>query len=216
MLAAGLGAALTAGVLVSVALGQPWWPVLVVFGAYALVIWPSRALPAGPGLGLANTITLGRGALVGLLATFAWAPPAEPMLPFAVAAVAYVLDYVDGFIAKATGSASELGGALDMELDALVVVVLSALVWRLDHAGIWILAGGTYRYLFVLAGVPWAWMRRPLEPFWPRRYTCGLMVGCLVLALAVSPPLSAWICVAALGVLTASFARDVHWLWSRR
>ena len=70
----------------------------------------------------------------------------------ALAAVALVLDYVDGRVARRTGTASALGARLDGEVDAFLILVLS--VYVAPSAGAWVLAIGAARYAFLVAGWP--------------------------------------------------------------
>lgn len=173
-----------------------------------------------PSLGPANRITLARAVLVGLLAAFLGEPTAEAFSVALVlgAGLAFGLDWVDGRVARSTGSASPFGARLDMELDALTVLALSALAWQLDRAGPWVLLSGALRYLFVGGSFVWPWLAAPLPPAPRRAWICGVQVGLLVLCLAPWPV--AWLstAMAAIGVvaLTGSFAIDVAWLYRNR
>ena len=48
-----------------------------------------------------------------------------------------------------SNEASSFGARFDMETDALLILVLAALVWQHGKAGPWILAAGLMRYAFV-------------------------------------------------------------------
>jgi hypothetical protein len=50
-----------------------------------------------------------------------------------------------------------------MESDALLILVLSVLVWQHDKAGAWVLLGGLMRYAFVAAAWAWPWLGGPLR-----------------------------------------------------
>ncbi len=56
--------------------------------------------------------------------------------------VAVALDGVDGVLARSRNEASAFGARFDMETDALLILVLAALVWQHGKAGAWILAAG--------------------------------------------------------------------------
>ena len=70
----------------------------------------------------------------------------------ALAILTSALDGVDGWLARRSTLASAFGARFDMETDALLIMVLSALAWRWDRAGAWVLACGLMRYAFVAAG----------------------------------------------------------------
>lgn len=167
-------------------------------------------------IGAANLVTLARALLVVLIAGAA-ALPATPALALgvvAVASVAALLDLVDGWIARRTGTVSAFGARFDMETDALLILVLAALVWHFDKAGPWVLLSGLMRYLFVAAAWVWPWLRMPLPPSRRRQTVCVVQIVALILVLVpvVSPPPSSAVAAAALAALAWSFWVDVAWL----
>ena len=68
---------------------------------------------------------------------------------------ALVLDSVDGRVARRTASTTAVGARFDMEVDAFLILVLSAYV--VQSVGLWVLTIGAARYAFVAAGwlLPW-------------------------------------------------------------
>jgi phosphatidylglycerophosphate synthase len=216
------GTLLGAGALAS------FWPLSPWFVPKALALpflWFVLVLPrlhehGRPTLGPANTITMARGVLTALFAAFAFEPLAEDFvwgLVFA-AWLAFFLDWVDGRVARTTGSASPFGARLDMELDALAVLALCALAFSLGRAGAWVWLSGALRYLFVAASLAWPWMSRPLFPTPRRAWVCGVQIVCLVGCLVPLPwPSLSW-AIASFGTvaLVASFAVDTAWLYTRR
>jgi phosphatidylglycerophosphate synthase len=104
--------------------------------------------PSGA-LGLANQITLFRLAVV---AGMPWLFAALPRFGFVALVMALlVLDGVDGWAARSRGEASAFGAALDMETDALTIMVLVLLLFGHRVVGAWVLVAGLWRYVFVLA-----------------------------------------------------------------
>lgn len=189
----------------------------VLLPALALFVGPRAvSLHPWPTLGPANRVTLFRAVLVGLLVGFCGSPDAERLgwVVFFLAGATFWLDWLDGRVARGTGSASPFGARLDMELDALTVVGLTVLCWQLGRAGPWVLAAAAARYAFAAAGAVWPWLRAPLPPSARRPWACGVLVACLIAALwpPLSPGLAA--AVAAVGVVAVlgSFAIDVVWL----
>ena len=59
-------------------------------------------------------------------------------------------DWLDGRLARRYG-ATDLGGRLDQEVDALFVLWLSAAIWLATPMGSWVVLAGALRYLYVLA-----------------------------------------------------------------
>jgi len=171
-----------------------------------------------PRFGPANTVTSARLALVALLAAalgetysaaLAWTATA-------LAIVISVLDGLDGWLARRSKMISAFGARFDMETDALLIMALSALAWRWERAGGWVLACGLMRYAFVAAGWLWPWLDHPLPPSLRRKAVCVVQIVGLAIILApvVTPPLSVWLAAATLVILAWSFAVDVLWLAS--
>lgn len=170
-------------------------------------------------LGPANQVTLARAILTALLVALAGEGTAgvEPALAwtaFSLALVAAALDGLDGELARRLDWASPLGARFDMEVDALLVAGLALVVWSLDRAGVWVLAAGAMRYLFVAAGAFLPWLRRPLPPSRRRQTICVVQV--LSLTLALAPPLptswAPWVAALGLASLTWSFGVDLRFL----
>lgn len=162
----------------------------------------------------ADRVTLLRGVLTGACATIVVFSYAE-VLPLrswpllAVALPAVLLDAVDGWMARRSNNASPAGGRLDMETDAILLMILSVpLAWSV---GPWVLGIGAMRYLFVAA----AWLRPALgqqlafSQF--RRIVAGTQGVVLVAAVMPVMPLAvaAVATVAALVLLLISFGRDI-------
>ncbi len=189
----------------------------VAVAAAALLSWGlrrARAVRLGP----ANAVTLARTVVVGGVtalavdALVAGGRPGAHVALVTLAAVALALDGVDGLVARRTGTATPLGARFDMEVDAFLILVLSALL--VPAHGRWVLAIGLMRYAFVVAGVVLPWLRASLPPRAGRKLVAAAQ-GVLLLV-AVSGVLpgrgSTGVVAAALAALCWSFARDVRLL----
>ena len=166
--------------------------------------------------GPANYVTTIRAILVALAAGVIGYPATPEVLWVVIGLVGVMgaLDGLDGWLARRTAMESAFGARFDMETDALLVLVLSVLVWQHEKAGAWVLVCGLMRYGFVAAGWLLPWLARPLRSTWRgKAVAVGQLVGLgVALAPVVPAPQSA---IAAAGALTAlawSFAIDVMWL----
>ena len=209
----------------TVDLGAAGW---VTGVGYGLIMW--AALTQGlhnvglRALGPADWVTLTRATLVGCAAALiaasfrhnaSLAPDITARVLVTIATVALVLDGVDGYVARRTGTSSVLGARFDMEVDAFLILVLSVYVAR--SMGVWVLAIGAMRYAFVVATWALAWMRGSLPPrFWRKVVAATQGVVLVVVAAGVLPePLEVAAVIVALVLLVESFGRDVAWLRSR-
>jgi len=166
--------------------------------------------------GAANQITTARAMLVALVAGLI-GEPRFPMIAGSAAAaslLATALDGVDGWLARRHRIASDFGARFDMEIDALLILVLAILAWRNEKAGAWVVLSGLLRYAFAAAGAFAPWLRAALPPSRRRQTICVIQLVALTLALlpAVRPPLSALLAAAALLTLGYSFLVDAQWL----
>jgi phosphatidylglycerophosphate synthase len=171
------------------------------------------------GLGPAGRVTLTRATLAGGVAALtvdSFGRPTPVTTLVALTVVALVLDAVDGWVARRTGTASTLGARFDMEVDAFLILVLSVYVAR--STGVWLLAIGAARYAFGAAGWLLPWMREPVPPRYWRKVVAATQGIVLTFAVAdVLPPFWTDAALAAsLALLTESFRRDVCGLWRRR
>ena len=188
---------------------------------YTAAVWLGLAtgLRGRGALGPADKVTLTRSALVGcvtaLVADTAHRPAPVALL-VGMTLVALVLDGVDGQVARRTGTASDLGARFDMEVDAFLILVLSAFV--AIQLGPWVLAIGLMRYAFIAAGRLVAWMRVPVPSSMAGKVVAATQGVVLVVATAgiLPVPVLAWAVGIALAALVWSFGRSVLWLWRNR
>ena len=170
-------------------------------------------------LGPADRVTLTRATLVGGVTAVVADSVTRPV-PVAVlavlAAVALSLDAVDGWVARRTGTVSTLGARFDMEVDAVLLLVLSGFVAR--PLGAWVLGIGLMRYGFAAAGWLAPWLRAQLPPRYWRKVVAATQGVVLVVAASGLPPrpVAAILLALALALLVESFGRDVGWLWRHR
>ena len=171
-------------------------------------------------VGYANLITGVRLLLVAAVAALVVHPDlrAAGWLAVALSTVAACLDAIDGPVARRTGSESAFGARFDMEVDALLILVLAALAWQWNKAGTWVLLSGLLRYAFVVAGWLLPALRQPLPPSLRRKTVCVVQIVGLIIVLGpiVTPPLSATLAALGLAMLGYSFLVDIVWLVARR
>ena len=91
--------------------------------------------------GPANYVTTIRAILVALAAGVIGYPATPEVLWVVIGLVGVMgaLDGLDGWLARRTAMESAFGARFDMETDALLVLVLSVLVWQHEKAGAWVL-----------------------------------------------------------------------------
>ena len=195
-----------------------WWAALAYLTVSTALLLHSLRRRETPRFGWANAVTATRSALVGVISGLVVASFIEPIpipLLIGLAVPALALDAVDGWVARRTDSITELGARFDMEVDAFLLLVLSAFVAQL--LGPWVLAIGLMRYAFVVAGWVLPWMRGQLPPRYWRKVVTAVQGIALALAASGLAPMLAGVAVAiALALLVESFGRDVIWLALRR
>ena len=192
---------------------------LALGGAAAIVAALSRegAFPHR-NLGWCNVVTLLRGGGIAVLAGLVLVPAgALGWALVALATLVALLDALDGWVARRTGMQSRLGARLDVESDVAFALVLAALAVAQGQVGLWFLALGLLRPLFLLAGRIWPVLAAPLPDAAWRRFMAGvqMVVQVALLAPVLAPPVSTLIGAALLGAMMLSFAVDMRWLIRR-
>ena len=204
----------------TVGLGGASWAVGLGCGAVLSATLGRGLVRAGRvAAGPADLVTLSRGLLgcgVAALAVESLLGRPDTAAVLLLAVPALVLDAVDGWVARRTGTITAFGGRFDGEVDAFLILALS--VYVAPAVGWWVLAAGLVRYVFAVAGWVLPWMRGRLEyRYWRKVVTAA--VG-IVLAVAAADVLPHGVTVAAvvggLLLLAESFGRDVWWLWRHR
>ncbi|MGB3444872.1 MAG: CDP-alcohol phosphatidyltransferase family protein [Actinophytocola sp.] len=199
-------------------LKPPGWLAAIAFAVAGWAVL-AEALPryGVRGLGPADLVTLTRSVLAGgVVALIAdTSHPRGSVWPLVViATLALAMDAVDGQVARRTGTASEFGARFDMEVDAFLILVLSAFV--ATQLGWWVLAIGAMRYLFVAAARLWPWLSAPL-PVRMSSKAVAAAQGIVLTVATVLPHTAALVLVAvALAALTWSFGHDIRWLYRHR
>jgi len=211
------GVGLVAADVLEARFGYPLRALTVFAALIAGVMWVAGDDHPHARVGPANYVTTIRAALVALVASVL-GHPATPEVLWAVVAltaVASALDGVDGWVARRTGTTSGFGARFDMETDALLILVLAALVWQHEKAGTWVLLCGLMRYGFVAAGWLLPWLAQPLGSTWRgKAVAVGQVLGLAgALAPVVPAPLGTFVAACLLGALASSFAIDVRWLY---
>ena len=185
-----------------------------LFAAVLIFAVSLTALPSHPfdRLGYANLVTAFRACLVSLLGAmivcFDDLAADRAVLFGLVGMVLFTLtlDGIDGYLARRYSQESAFGARFDMEIDALMILILSVAAALLDKAGVWVVLIGLMRYGFVIAG----WFDPRLEgelfPSLRRKVICVLQISalCLLLVPFVVPPVSTGVAIAALATVAAT------------
>jgi CDP-diacylglycerol--glycerol-3-phosphate 3-phosphatidyltransferase len=165
--------------------------------------------------GLANALTLLRGALYAVVAGFVVVRPGTDLawVPALCYGAGALLDKLDGTIARTIGQQTPLGARLDTAFDTFgfVAAPLVAVLWGL--LPIWYLSLSAARYVF-LGGIYWRRLRD--RPVFDRpdsdlgKYLAGVQMAFLTVALAppAPTPFIRTIAPLVLAPSLAVFARD--------
>ena len=208
-------AALLAALAGTVGLGPAGLLAGALYGGAAAVLLLRAMRRSGlRSMGPADLITSARSVLVGGVAALvvdSFARPVPVGALTALAAVALVLDAVDGRVARRTGTVTAVGARFDMEVDSVLVLLLSVSVAR--SLGVWVVAIGSVHYGLLAARRMLPWLRRPVPPrFWCKVVAAVQGVVLTVVAAGVLPHLVAVLALVGVAALLAeSFGREIWW-----
>tara|TARA_R110000787_G_scaffold145580_2_gene259367 strand:- start:275 stop:994 length:720 start_codon:yes stop_codon:yes gene_type:complete len=192
-------------------------PVLVFLGVAAISMHGLRYSYPHDVLGACNAVTLGRAALVAMLAG-AILNPAPAWAIFSIATIAFALDGLDGWLARRAGLSSGFGARFDMEVDALLGAVLALVILMRGTVGAEILVLGFARYVFVLAALIWPALQGNLPDSFRRKAGCVVQISALIMLLfPLTPPwLLTPVTLVGAAVLLYSFAVDAIYLMRQK
>ncbi len=209
-----LGGALTGGIVTPGVLGATgFYGLALLVALFAL----RRSYPH-PAIGFCNAVTLLRLMFVSALIAGLVTQSVGPWPVFGVAAVALALDGVDGWLARREGYVSDFGATFDMEVDAVLALVLAFHAYFGGSVGAYVIILGLPRYLFLIAQFPLPWLKADLPPRFSRKVVCVLQISALIAVLlpVIQTPFSDAIVVFAAAAVIWSFWLDVRWLWQAR
>ncbi len=149
-----------------------------------------------PRFGPGNLMTLIRGSIIAMLSGFLLSeelPGFWAWLPAILYIISDITDFLDGYLARISDTVTRLGETLDMNLDALGVLVVTLLAFQYGTVPWWYLPFGFARYLFLLGLFFHQRAGRPvhaLKPSNTRRLFAGLQMGFITVMLfpVVGPP----------------------------
>lgn len=209
----GLGWAMTGGMSpLAVGIGAVFF-----LSAMAVALWGLQQSYPHPSIGLCNRVTVARLMMASVLIT-AWLAQIGGWPVFALAALAFGLDGLDGWLARREGCVSDFGARFDMEVDSVLALVLALLAVSAGTVSGLILLLGLPRYVFWIAQFPCPWLAGDLPERFSRKVVCVLQILALLIAvlpLAEAALANAMIIGAAVA-LVWSFGIDVRWLWRAR
>jgi phosphatidylglycerophosphate synthase len=203
-----------------VGLGLAGWVVGTAFGLLVNTAIARRRPGCGAAaLGPANQVTLARATLVGGVAALvadAFVGPIPVSCLVLLVITALGLDAVDGRVARRTHTVSAFGARFDMEVDAVLIFVLS--VYVALSVGLWVLLIGIARYAFGAAGWFLPWLRGSVPASTWRKVVAVIQGVSLMIAAADLLPARAiaFMLVVALALLAGSFGTQTRWLWRHR
>ncbi len=201
-------------------------PALLVYGAIAGFAYAGLGHHPHARFGAPNVVTTLRAVATALFAglvldagQIAGGPREIWAWTFAgIALAALLLDGVDGYLARRLKLQSSFGARYDMEVDALLILLLSILAFALGKAGVFVLAIGLMRYAFLAGQFVWPWLAGELPPSMRRKAVCVLQAAVLgaIITPVVEPPLSSVAALVTVAFLAWSFAVDILWLRRNR
>jgi CDP-diacylglycerol--glycerol-3-phosphate 3-phosphatidyltransferase len=172
-------------------------------------------------LGCGTWITITRAMLIAILAGYLFQPWPQSRLfsgrlswtPGTLYLTASLLDYLDGWVARAGKHETRLGAFLDINIDSLGLLIAPLLaVWYGQLPGVYLSVGAAY-YLLVFG----IWLRKkyskPVFEVKPRRSAriiAGFQMGFVGIALlpVISPPLTTVAAYIFMIPLLAGFVKD--------
>jgi CDP-diacylglycerol--glycerol-3-phosphate 3-phosphatidyltransferase len=123
-------------------------------------------------------------------------------------------DYLDGIVARATGSVSELGKMLDPIADKLAALVLFSYVVWIGRIPVWFFIFGIVRDLLIVSGSVWIRQRRGKVPMSVMSGKISVNVMALYWVIAFFAPFATmvldWLLWASIVAMVYSFGEYIY------
>ena len=196
--------------------------VWIAVGLYGLALGAAlaglRKTYPHPAIGTCNVVTIVRLTLTCALIAALLSPSPAPWAVFAVAGTAFLLDGLDGWLARREGYASTFGARFDVEVDSALALVLALYAYQHADLGAYVILLGLPRYAFVAAQFRFEWLNGALPERFSRKVVCVLQISVLILVLLPSMSAAFANTAAAFAALALiwSFGLDIRWLWMAR
>ena len=130
----------------------------------------------------------------------------------------FLMDWLDGFIARKFNQVSDFGDFFDQEVDSFFLVILSLSIIIQYDGFHYILTIPLLRYFYITTQMYLIWMRRDLYKSRRRKLVCGLVVSALIISNIYLLPilLIELLLIISIFILCLSFFKDFVWLYRRR
>ena len=135
-----------------------------------------------------------------------------------LAVIAFILDGLDGFIARKYDHASKFGEIIDQESDNFLMLVLSTSLFLNRDVGIYVFLIPLYRYIFIFFMRRYNWLKIELPPSQFRKFACAATILLMVIAQDIyfSPENTTFLAILSFFIITFSFAKDIIWLYRNK
>ena len=135
-----------------------------------------------------------------------------------LAVISFILDGVDGFIARKYNHVTKFGEIIDQESDNFLMLVLAISLYLNREVGIYIFLIPLYRYIFILYMSRYSWLKTelPLSQF--RKFACASTILLMIIAQDsyLGPENTIFLVFLSLFIITFSFAKDIIWLYRNK
>ena len=199
--------------------GQQWnmtvlWGSAFYLGAVSLAGFALHPSYPHRVIGLCNLVTLFRLMLTSVLFAALFAPDPSAWMVFSIAALAFLLDGADGWLARRSGLVSQFGARFDMEVDSAFALILAIHAFQNGMSPL-VLLLGLPRYAFGLAQFTMPFLSGPLPNRFSRKAVCVLQISALLILILpwAEPPLAHLVAGLTALALAWSFAIDIRALW---
>jgi len=122
-------------------------------------------------LGYANWVSITR--LISVILLFIFYERIDVLILFSIFLGTILLDGVDGYLARKYNHVSQVGGVLDMETDAQLVLVISWIHVDMQSIGWWLLIPGGFRYFYEIL---FSWKKEWKEEILPKKIRATIAV----------------------------------------
>tara|TARA_B100001564_G_scaffold11381_1_gene9226 strand:- start:76 stop:546 length:471 start_codon:yes stop_codon:yes gene_type:complete len=135
-----------------------------------------------------------------------------------LAVLSFMLDGLDGFIARKYNHVTKFGEIIDQESDNFLMLVLSISLYLNREVGMYIFLIPLYRYIFILYMSRYSWLKIELPSSQFRKFACAFTILLMIIAQDsyLGHKNTIILVFLSLFIITFSFAKDIIWLYRNK
>ena len=135
-----------------------------------------------------------------------------------LAIISFLLDGLDGFIARKYNQVTKYGEVIDQEADNFLIFVMSISLYINKEIGLYVFLIPAFRYIFIFSMTRYYWLKNTLPDSQLRKAVCVSIIFIMIISQDsyFANDDVVFLVLLSLFIITFSFSRDIIWLYRNK